>query len=160
MIKIGDKLPQATFLSLTDKGIEKVNLFDHLKGKKVVLFGVPAAFSTTCTKHHLASFIELADQIKAKGVDEIICVAVNDPLLLKAWEIASNVNGKITILSDWDASFAKAMGLSFENQEVGFGVRSLRYSSVVDDGILKHIEVEDNFSVCTITRADEILKHL
>lgn len=160
MIKIGDQVPNATFKQMTDLGIVDVDLHSKLLNKKVVLFALPAAFSSTCSMEHLPSYVKMADAIKAKGVDEIICISVNDPIVMKAWEIASDVNNKITLLADWDASFSKLIGLSFYDTQFGLGHRSLRYTSLIENGIIKHLDVETNPGVCTVSKADSILEHL
>jgi peroxiredoxin len=109
MIKIGDNIPDATLMRLTESGIIQVELKDLLKNRNIVLFALPGAYTPTCTKKHLHGFVEHADKIRANGVDEIICVSVNDVFVLDAWGKAARSDGRITILSDWDGSFAKAM---------------------------------------------------
>ena len=113
------------------------------KGKKVVLFAVPGAFTPTCSEKHLPGFVEQAEAIKAKGVDAILCVAVNDPFVLSAWEKARNVGGKVNILSDGNAEFTRAIGLDLDASGFGLGTRSKRYAMVVDDGVVKALKVED-----------------
>ena len=160
MLKVGDILPQTVLKILTEKGIENVDLNERLKGKKVILFGVPGAFTPTCTLEHLASFLPHSDLFKSKGVDEVICIAVNDLFVLKAWGDVYKANDKITFLSDWDGAFSKAVGLFFEEHDWTLGLRSLRYNSIITDGVVKYIEVEENPGLCLMTKADEILKHL
>lgn len=160
MIKVGDQIPNAMLKQMTDQGIIDVDLHSKILGKKIVLFALPAAFSKTCSVEHLPSYVKLADTIKSKGVDEIICVAVNDPIVMKAWEVASHVDGKITLLSDWDGTFSKLMGLSSNDTQFGLGLRSLRYTSIVENGVLLHIEVETNPGVCTVSKADSILEYI
>lgn len=160
MIKIGDKIPAGMFKTFTGLTFEEYSFPDLLKGKKVVLLGLPGAFTPTCDMKHLPSFVELADAIKSKGVDMIICVSVNDPFVMNAWSDSLEAEGKVLLLSDWDASFAKAMGMDFDGSAFGMGTRSLRYNAVVEDGVLMHVDVEEDPGACGITKASEILKYL
>jgi glutaredoxin/glutathione-dependent peroxiredoxin len=142
-IQVGDRLPAVSLKQLTPEGIKDVAITDLTSGKKVVLFAVPGAFTPTCSEKHLPGFIDLADDIAAKGVDAILCVAVNDPFVLSAWEKARNVGGKVKMLSDGNAEFTRALGLDFDGSAVGLGTRSRRYAMVVDDGVVKALLVED-----------------
>jgi glutaredoxin/glutathione-dependent peroxiredoxin len=142
-IQVGDRLPAVTLKQLTPDGIKDVPITDLTRGKKVVLFAVPGAFTPTCSEKHLPGFIDLADDITAKGVDAILCVAVNDPFVLSAWEKAKNVGGKVKMLSDGNAEFTRALGLDFDGRAVGLGTRSKRYAMVVDDGVVKTLMIED-----------------
>ena len=140
-IQVGDSLP-AVSLKLTPDGIKDVPITEVTKGKKV-LFAVPGAFTPTCSEKHLPGFVEQAEAIKAKGVDAILCVAVNDPFVLSAWEKARNVGGKVTMLSDGNAEFTRAIGLDLDASGFGLGTRSKRYAMVVEDGVVKALMVED-----------------
>jgi len=160
MIKIGDVLPSISLKRLTSSGIEEISLKERFKGKRVILFAVPGAFTPTCSNIHLPSFVKQAEAIKAKGTDEIICVAVNDPFVLDIWEKMAYAEGKVTFLSDGNGEFTKAMGLTLDANAHGLGLRSQRYVSLIEDGILKYIEVEPKPGECTITSAEEVLKHL
>ena len=142
-IKVGDKLPAAKLKRLTGDGIKDVSIADLTRGKKVVLFAVPGAFTPTCSEKHLPGFIDLADDITAKGVEAILCVAVNDPFVVSAWDKAKNVGGKVKMLSDGNAEFTRALGLDFDGSAVGLGTRSKRYAMVVEDGVVKALMVED-----------------
>lgn len=142
-IQVGDRLPAANLKQLTADGIKDVPITELTSGKKVVLFAVPGAFTPTCSEKHLPGFVEQADAIRAKGVDAILCVAVNDPFVVGAWEKARNVGGKVTMLSDGNAEFTRAIGLDFDGSAVGLGTRSRRYAMVVDDGVVKSLMVED-----------------
>jgi peroxiredoxin len=142
-IQVGDRLPAVNLKQLTADGIKDVPITELTRGKKVVLFAVPGAFTPTCSEKHLPGFVEQADAIKAKGVDEILCVAVNDPFVLSAWEKARNVNGKVKILSDGNAEFTRAIGLDLDASGFGLGTRSKRYAMVVEDGVVKSLLVED-----------------
>jgi peroxiredoxin len=128
---------------LTPEGIKDVSVSELTSGKKVVLFAVPGAFTPTCSEKHLPGFVDQADAIRAKGVDAVVCVAVNDPFVMSAWEKARNVGGKIQMLSDGNAELARALGLDFDGSSVGLGTRSKRYAMIVEDGIVKTLLVED-----------------
>jgi peroxiredoxin len=142
-IQVGDRLPAVNLKQLTADGIKDVPITELTNGKKVVLFAVPGAFTPTCSEKHLPGFVEQADAIKAKGVDAILCVAVNDPFVLNAWEKARNVGGKVNILSDGNAEFTRAIGLDLDASGFGLGTRSKRYAMVVEDGVVKALKVED-----------------
>ena len=142
-IQVGDRLPAVNLKQLTADGIKDVPITELTRGKKVVLFAVPGAFTPTCSEKHLPGFVEQADAIKAKGVDQILCVAVNDPFVLSAWEKARNVGGKVTMLSDGNAEFTRAIGLDLDASGFGLGTRSKRYAMVVEDGVVKALMVED-----------------
>jgi peroxiredoxin len=142
-IQVGDRLPAVNLKQLTADGIKDVPITELTSGKKVVLFAVPGAFTPTCSEKHLPGFIDHADAIRAKGVDAILCVAVNDPFVVGAWEKARNVGGKVRMLSDGNATFTRAIGLDFDGSAVGLGTRSKRYAMVVDDGVVKALMVED-----------------
>jgi peroxiredoxin len=142
-IKVGDKLPAANLKRLTSDGIKDVSTAELTKGQRIVLFAVPGAFTPTCSERHLPGFLEEADAIRKKGVDRIVCVAVNDPFVLGAWGRAGNVGDKVEILSDGNAEFTKALGLELDGSGFGLGIRSRRYAMVVDDGVVKTLLVEE-----------------
>jgi len=156
MIKIGDQLPSIPLRQLVGSTIEEVNLNERIKGKKVILFAVPGAFTPTCTERHLPSFVNQADALKAKGVDEIFCVAVNDPYVLDVWGTISHAKGKITLLSDGNGEFTKAMGLVLDDNQV-LGLRSKRYAAIIEDGIVTSLLVEPNPINCNVTCAEYLL---
>ena len=158
-IKVGDKLPAAEFISFNADGQVKLSTDQVFSGKKVVLFAVPGAFTPTCTMNHLPGFIEHADAIKAKGVDTIACTAVNDPHVMKAWSKHSGADGKIVMLADGNGTFAKAVGLDVDLSGPGMGLRSKRYSMIVDNGVVKHLNVEEKSGV-NVSGADTILTQL
>jgi peroxiredoxin len=141
-ISVGDSLPDATFKVLGDDGVKDVTTADVFGGKKVVLFGLPGAFTGTCSKIHLPGYVEKADEIRAKGVDDIVCLAVNDPFVMQAWAEAQGAVGKVSMLSDWDASFTRALGLDVDISVTGLGVRTKRFSAIVEDGVVKKLDVE------------------
>jgi peroxiredoxin len=142
-IKVGDKLPDVKLKRMTADGIKDVSVGELTRGKKVVLFAVPGAFTPTCSERHLPSFLEQADALKAKGIETIACVAVNDPFVLNAWGKATNVGDKVQLLSDGNGEFTKALGLELDARGFGLGTRSQRYAMVVQDGIVKTLLVEE-----------------
>jgi peroxiredoxin len=157
MIKIGDKLPPAEFISFNAEGQLKLTTEQVFAGKKIVLFGLPGAFTPTCSMNHLPGFIEHADAIKAKGVDAIVCTAVNDVHVMKAWSKVSGADGKILMLGDGNVAFAKSVGLDVDIP--GMGLRSKRYSMIVDNGVVKALNVENKSGV-NVSGADTILTQL
>lgn len=159
-IQVGDRLPRATLRRMGESGMETVDIGDYLSGRKVVLFAVPGAFTPTCSEKHLPGFLEEADTIRAKGVDAIACVAVNDPFVLKAWDHATGVGSRIDLFSDGNAEFTKAMGLDFDGSGVGLGTRSRRYAMVVDDGVVKTLLIEEAPSQAEASSASAILNSL
>jgi len=159
-IKIGDPLPDATFRLITGDGPRPVTTGEFFKGKKVVLFGLPGAFTPTCHKNHLPGFLAREAEIKAKGVDVIAMTSVNDPHVLSAWAKASGSEGKISFLSDGNADFAKATGLEFDASAGGMGIRSKRYSMLVEDGVVKSLNIEDSPGKAEVSSADHLLAQL
>ena len=157
-IKVGDRLPSATFMTMTADGPKPQSTDDIFKGKKVVLFAVPGAFTPTCDKNHLPGFVANADKIKGKGIDTIAVTGVNDVFVMNAWKKASGAEGKIEFLADGSANFAKALGLSIDLGERGLGTRSQRYSMVVEDGVVKALNVEDAPGKADISGAENLLK--
>ncbi len=159
-ISVGDTLPSATFRVNTVDGPVPKSSDDIFKGRRVVLFAVPGAFTPTCHKNHLPGYIARADEIKAKGIDTIAVVAVNDPFVMGAWEKASAADGKVLFLSDGTADFAKALDLTFDGSAGGLGIRSKRYSMLVDDGVVKLLNVEDVPSKADVSSAQNLLAQL
>ena len=159
-IKIGDRLPQATFRVMTPDGPAAKTTDDVFKGRKVVLVAVPGAYTPTCDRNHLPGYVQRADEIRAAGLDAILVTSVNDVFVLKAWSQSANADGKVEMLSDGNADFAKAIGLSFDGSGFGLGTRSQRYSMLVDDGVVKSLNVEDTPSKAEISSADSFLKAL
>ena len=140
-ISVGDKLPEATLTKVTPDGPDQVDTRSYFAGRTVALFAVPGAYTPTCSAKHLPSFIEKAADLKAKGVDEIACTSVNDAFVMGAWGKANDA-GDITMLADWDASFATALGLTMDGSKFGLGTRSQRYGMLVEDGVVKQLNVE------------------
>lgn len=141
-ISKGDKLPQVTFTTMTANGPEAVDSETYFKGKRVALFSVPGAYTPTCSAKHLPSYVEKADELKAKGIDEIACTAVNDAFVMGAWGKANGVEGKVTMLADGNGLFAKAVGLEMDGSKFGLGTRGQRFSMIVNDGVVEDIFVE------------------
>lgn len=142
-IQAGDTIPNVNLYIIGDSGgPEAKPAHDLLGGKKVVLFAVPGAFTRTCSAKHLPGFVREADAIRAKGVDEVACISVNDAAVMKAWGEAHGAPGKVTMLSDGIAEFAQAIGLSTDMSARGYGVRSKRYAMLIDNGVVKSIWVE------------------
>ena len=141
-IKVGDRLPAAKFMKMGESGPEPVASEDFFKGRRVALFAVPGAFTPTCSAKHLPGFKEQAEAIKAKGVDEIACVSVNDVFVMGAWAKDQGVDGKVTLLADGSGDFTKAIGLEMDATKFGMGTRSQRYAMVVNDGVVESLNVE------------------
>ena len=141
-IKVGDKMPSGTLTLATADGPQKVSADDYFKGKKVVLFSVPGAFTPTCDAKHLPGFVDKAGDIRAKGVDTIACMAVNDVFVMNAWGKHSNVGDKIVMLADGNGDYAKALGLEMDGRGFGMGTRGQRFAIVVDDGVAQDVEIE------------------
>lgn len=142
-IKVGDKLPEATFMIMTPEGVKPLTTAEAFGGKKVALFAVPGAFTPTCSKQHLPGFVANEMALKNKGLNAIYCTAVNDAFVLAAWAKDAGAEGKVTMLADGAADFAKKCGLELDLTARGMGVRSKRYSMVVDNGVVKVLNVED-----------------
>ena len=158
-IKVGDRIPKATLKRLTPEGIKDVNTEEFFKGRKVVLFSVPGAFTPTCSAKHLPGFVEKAEEIKQKGVSEIVCISVNDAFVMDSWGKDRQVGNKITLLADGNAEFSRALGLEFDGSGFGMGIRGQRFSALVEDGVVKtlHVEAPGKFEV---SKAEVILGDL
>lgn len=160
MIKVGDHLPKATFTVMGEKGPEPKTTDDIFRGKKVVLFGVPGAFTPTCHRNHLPGFLEKNAEFRAKGVDTIAVTGVNDVFVMDAWRKATDASGKLEFLADGGAAFAKALGLSIDLTDRGLGVRSQRYSMLVDDGVVRTLNVEESPGKAELSGAEALLKQM
>jgi glutaredoxin/glutathione-dependent peroxiredoxin len=156
-IKVGDRLPEATFRIMTADGPKPVSTADVFAGKRMVLFAVPGAFTPTCHKNHLPGFVQHGDAIKAKGIDGIAVTGVNDVFVMKAWAEASGGEGKIEFLSDGNAEFAKAIGLDMDGSGFGLGTRSKRYAMIVKDGVIENMAVEDAPGQAAVSGAEAVL---
>lgn len=158
-IKIGDTLPKTTLKRLTPSGILDIDTESFFKGKTIALFAVPGAYTPTCSTIHLPGFSNHIKDFKEKGI-EVACLSVNDPFVMDAWGKATHSHPDIALLSDWNADFTKATGLSMDGSGAGLGLRSKRYTMLVKDGIVSSLTVEDNPSVCEVTSADNMLQNL
>jgi len=141
-INVGDKIPEAKLTRMTPDGPAPITTSELFGGKKVVLFAVPGAFTPTCSAKHLPGFVNKADELKAKGVDTIACVSVNDVFVMNAWGKDQKADGKVLMLADGNGDFTKAMGLEMDGKGFGMGTRSQRYSVIVEDGVVKQLNVE------------------
>ncbi|MEL7542210.1 MAG: peroxiredoxin [Pseudomonadota bacterium] len=159
-ISVGDKIPEATFLTPGADGPEKITTDALFSGKTVALFAVPGAFTPTCHAQHVPGFVSHADDLAAKGVDTIACVAVNDVFVVEAWRDASKADGKITFLADGSADFTKAIGMDIDLGAHGLGTRSNRYAMIVKDGVVSALNIEDVPSTAEKSGAAELLKSL
>ncbi|WP_165722153.1 MULTISPECIES: peroxiredoxin [unclassified Pseudoalteromonas] len=157
MIEQGQELPAVTLTQLTDDGMQSLTNKELFEGKKVVLFAVPGAFTPTCSNAHLPEFISLADKIKAKGVDAIYCVSVNDAFVMKAWGDSQNAQ-EITMLADGDGSFTKSLGLDKDTASFG-GLRSTRYAMVIENEVVTGLFVEQDKEF-VVSRAESVLEKL
>lgn len=159
-IATGVKLPEANLLRMGENGPEAVKLSDKLKDRKVVIFGLPGAYTGTCSTAHVPSFIRTARKFAEKGVDEIICIAVNDPHVMKAWGEATGASvAGITMLGDADASFTKAIGMEFDAPQAGFFARSKRYSLLAENGVVTRFNPEVGRG-CEISAGEYLLSQL
>jgi peroxiredoxin len=143
MIKVGDRLPTASLREVKEDSAPEVSTDDFFKGKKVALFAVPGAFTSTCSAKHLPSFANNAAALRAKGIDQIACVAVNDPAVMRAWGQHNGTNDDVQMLSDGNGDFARALGLEADMTKNGMGKRSKRYSMLVDNGVVKQLNLEE-----------------
>jgi cytochrome c peroxidase len=160
-ITTGDALPDATLTRLGADGPEQVSLADLTKGRKVVIFAVPGAFTPTCHSAHVPSFIRTKDDFAAKGVDEIICISVNDPFVMKAWGEATGATAAgLSLLSDGTGAYTADIGMNFDAPPVGLMGRSKRYAMLVDDGIVKVLHAEDSPGTCEISGGEAMLAAL
>ena len=157
-IKVGDRLPDATFPIMTDKGPKTVQLGSKLAGRKIAIFAMPGAFSATCSGDHIPNILMHKEALEAKGVEEILVICVNDPCVMRAWEKSSAADeGELTFLADSDASFSKAMGLTFDAPPIGFYSRSQRYAMLVEDGVVAALLLEEKRASITTSGADALL---
>eukprot|EP00873_Tetraselmis_striata_P013973 jgi/Tetstr1/434237/TSEL_023347.t1 len=159
-LAVGDKLPECKLTYFNTEGqMEEVSTTELTSGKKVVLFAVPGAFTPTCSVKHLPGFIEKSDDLKSKGVDTVACVSVNDAFVMDAWGKSVGADGKVLMLADGSAVFAKALGVELDLQDKGLGVRSRRYAMLLEDGVIKNLNLEEG-GAFTISSADDILSTL
>jgi len=141
-IEVGDTIPDVTLVKATSEGPEKVQSKDYFAGKKIALFSVPGAFTPTCSARHLPGFVDKADELKAKGIDEIACTAVNDAFVMQAWKERDGSEA-VTMLADGNGDMAKALGLTMDGSGFGLGQRGSRWSAVIDDGKVVQLNLEE-----------------
>ncbi len=159
-IQTGDRLPDAVLKEKSEAGIEDVRLDELCRGRTVVLFAVPGAFTPTCHLRHVPSFLEHLDDLRARGVDEVVCIAVNDPFVMDAWAEATGARGRIRMLSDGNATFTRAIGMDFDGSAIGLGTRSKRYAMLVRDGVVELLNVEGDPGQMEVSSAERILEAL
>ena len=159
MIKIGDKVPDIKLMHLVDGAPAPIQTGELFKGKRVVMFSVPGAYTPTCSKDHLPGFVAKADELRSQGVDNIVCLAVNDPWVMHAWGEAHGATDKVTMLPDGNGAFTRALGLEVELSAAALGIRGKRFSMVVDDGTVKSLQVEPGKGV-TVSGANTCLTGL
>ena len=143
MIKVGESIPTSTFKTMYSDGPKELTSTSFFAGKRVVIFGVPGAFTPGCTRTHLPGYVKNTEEILAKGFDEIACIAVNDAWVMDAWGKAAGAQGKVTMLADGSADFAKATGLELDLTHVGMGMRCKRFSMIVQDGVVESLNIDD-----------------
>ena len=158
-IEVGGVIPSVTLKHLTDAGMQEITTEEIFKGKKVVLFALPGAFTPTCSAKHLPGFVEQAAALKAKGVDQIVCLSVNDPFVMKAWGKDQNVGDAVFLLPDGNGALTKALGLDFDGSGFGLGTRSQRYAAIIDDGVVKLLSV-DKPGAFEVSSAEAVLAAL
>ncbi|MDF3034236.1 MAG: Redoxin domain protein [Alphaproteobacteria bacterium] len=158
-IQIGDRLPSLTLKKVTASGAQDINTESLFKDKTVALFALPGAFTPVCTATHLPGFSAKMDQFKSKGID-VMCLSVNDPFVMEAWGKSTHTHPDMALLADWNAEFTKAVGLTLDGSGAGLGLRSLRYSMLVKDGVVTALNVEKSPGVCELSSADHLLETL
>jgi glutaredoxin/glutathione-dependent peroxiredoxin len=158
-IKVGDKIPSGKFKYMSKDGPKDLTTDELFKGKKVALFALPGAFTPTCSAKHLPGFIQNSEQIKSKGISTIACLSVNDAFVMDAWGKNQNVGDKVMMLADGSADFTKALGLELDLTPNGMGVRSKRYSMLVDDGVVKQLNLEKP-GAFEVSNAETLMKQI
>ena len=158
-IKVGDRVPSGSFTVMTADGPKPKTTDDLFKGKKVVLFAVPGAFTPTCSAKHLPGFVNNFDALKKKGIDRVVCVSVNDVFVMSAWGKDQKTGDKVLMLADGNGDFAKAVGLELDAKGFGMGKRSQRYSMVVDHGVVKELNVEEP-GAFSVSSAEHVMKQI
>jgi peroxiredoxin len=158
-IQVGDRLPKASFVKATPDGPQPVDGEDYFRGRRVAIFSVPGAFTPTCSARHLPGFVERVDELKAKGVDEVACTAVNDAFVLQAWAESAGAGDKVTMLADGNGDFAEAIGLTMDGSKFGMGKRGQRWSAIVNDGVVEDLNVEEP-GAFNVSSADYMISRL
>lgn len=159
-IQIGDKIPSVKLTTVSDQGPRPITTDDFFGGKKIVVFAVPGAFTPTCSEQHLPGFVQHADEILGKGVDAIACLSVNDAFVMGAWAKSGSAGDKITMLADGNADLTKALGLELDGSSFGMGIRAKRFSMIVEDGVVKALNIEPSGAGLEVSGADKILEQL
>src|SRR5262245_16008055 len=159
-IQVGDKIPSSTLKEMSPEGPKDITTDELFRGKKVALFAVPGAFTPACSQRHLPGYVDKAAELKAKGVDTIACVAVNDVFVMGAWGKDQSCGDKVTMLADGSGEFTRAMGMELDMRSRGLGVRSQRYSMLVEDGTVKSLNLESQPGQVEASGADAMLKAL
>jgi len=159
-INVGDRIPSVTLKQLTSEGVKELTTDEIFRGKRVVLIAVPGAFTPACSQRHLPGYVDKAADIKAKGIDEIACVAVNDAFVMGAWGRDQKAEGKVRMLADGSGDFTRALGLELDLSKGGLGMRSKRYSMLVDDGVVKSLNVEQQPGQVDLSGVEAMLKAL
>lgn len=159
-IKAGDRVPEGSFGIMKGGAPGSMSADELFAGKRVVLFGVPGAFTPTCSKTHLPSFVQNRDALRAKAVDTVACLAVNDVFVMDAWGKSAGAEGKVLMLADGNATYTKALGLELDASGFGMGTRSQRFAMVVKDGVVEKLMVEPSAGECTISGGPSVLESL
>lgn len=142
-VQVGDRIPHTNLFKAGAEGPEPVDTDSFFSGRKVAIFSVPGAFTPTCSARHLPGFVEKADEFRERGVDEVACVSVNDAFVMGAWGQQAGADGKVTMLADGNGEFAQALGLTMDGSKFGLGTRGQRWSAIVDDGVIRELNVEE-----------------
>ena len=158
-IQVGDHIPNVTLMKATSEGPQPVDTESFFAGRKVAIFSVPGAFTPTCSARHLPGFVEKADELRAKGVDEVACVSVNDAFVKGAWGQQAGAEGKVTMLADGNGELAEAVGLTMDGSKFGMGRRGQRWSAIVDDGVVRELNVEEP-GAFSVSSAEFLLNQL
>ncbi|MDA8373721.1 MAG: peroxiredoxin [Actinomycetota bacterium] len=158
-VTVGSRIPDVKVVAVEGGSTKEVSTGEYLGSGKVVLFGVPGAFTPTCSDYHLPGFVIRAEEIKAKGVDKIACVAVNDAFVMKAWAASQNIQDEVTLLADGNGDFAKAAGLELDGSGFGMGLRNQRYAMIIEDGVATFVAVEPGGGL-SVSSAESVLAHL
>ncbi|MGI9393347.1 MAG: peroxiredoxin [Boseongicola sp.] len=159
VLAVGDELPAAKLLNQIGTAVSEVDITEHAKGKRLVIFGLPGAYTSTCSSAHLPSFIRTAEQFRAKGIDEVICIAVNDVRVMEHWGRTTGAEAAgILMLADWNSEFAKAAGLEFTVPAIGFKDRLTRCAMVVDNGAVTILQFETDKTACELTAGETLLE--
>ena len=159
-LSVGDRIPDVTLMRMTGEGPAAVGSTEALGSGTVVLFGVPGAFTPTCSDQHLPGYVRKASELRAKGVDTLACIAVNDVFVLTAWGDSVGARGKVVMLGDGNGEFAAAVGLELDGSAFGLGTRSQRYAAILDDGVVRQLMVEPDPLMVTVSSADTVLDAL